>query len=194
MSTSGSRMAFCPQCKAELQCRYIDGVERLTCSSSCGYVYWENPTPVVAGLVQIQEGFVLARNARWPSGMFSLITGFLEKGESPEEAILRETHEELGVNTEELQFIGHYSLPELNQLIIAFAVRASGEPRPSREIAEVLLLSRTELESFDFGNLELTAKIVAAALRRPNFPVNLTTESGALSERAASRGCRLPTR
>jgi len=160
-------MEFCPQCKAGLQCRFIDGIERLACSSSCGYVYWENPTPVVAGLVQVQEGFVLARNARWPSGMFSLITGFLEKGESPEQAISRETNEELGVTPEELQFVGHYSLPELNQLIIAFTVRASGELRPGQEIAEVLPLSRTELESFDFGNLTLTAKIVAAALRGP---------------------------
>lgn len=157
-------MAFCPQCKAELQCRIVDDVERMACSTSCGYVYWENPTPVVAGLVQLREHFILARNARWPSGMFSLITGFIEKGESPEQAISRETNEELGVAAEELRFIGHYSLPELNQLIIAFAVRAGGEISPGQEIAEVLPLSRTDLERYDFGKLELTAKIVAAGL------------------------------
>lgn len=136
----------------------------MACSSSCGYVYWENPTPVVAGLVQRGEHFILARNAQWPSGMFSLITGFVEKGESPEQAIARETSEELDVEAEKFQFIGHFSLPELNQLIIAYSVQVIGEIRPSAEIAEVLSLSKTEIEHYDFGKLELTAKIVAAAL------------------------------
>lgn len=158
------RFAFCPQCKAELQRRIIDDVERMACSSSCGYVYWENPTPVVAGLVQRGEHFILARNAQWPCGMFSLITGFLEKGESPERAVKRETNEELDVEVEQLQFIGHFSLPELNQLIIAYSVQVTGEIRPSAEIAEVLFLSKTEIERYDFGKLELTANIVAAAL------------------------------
>lgn len=68
------------------------------------------------------------------------------------------------VVAEEIQFIGHYALPELNQLIIAFAVRVGGAIRLSDEIAEVLSLSRTELERYDFGKLELTTQIVAAGL------------------------------
>jgi NADH pyrophosphatase NudC (nudix superfamily) len=114
--------------------------------------------------------------------MFSLITGFLEKGESPEHAISRETKEELGIEADGLQFIGHYSLPQLNQLIIAFAVRACGEIRPSEEIAEVLPLTRTELECFAFGKLELTAKIVGDALVWPNSAVQ-----GTLRDKAAQR-------
>lgn len=167
MNTSAPKIVFCPQCREKLQRRVIDGIDRLACSSSCGYVYWENPMPVVAGLVQHDERFLLARNAQWPAGMFSLITGFLEKGESPEQAIRRETTEELGVEVEALRFIGHFSLPELNQLIIAYSVRVSGEILPGSEIAEVLLLSREEIERYDFGKLELTAKIVAAALVWP---------------------------
>jgi NAD+ diphosphatase len=170
MNASGLRMTFCPQCKAELRRRLVDGIERLACpSSGCDYVFWENPTPVVAGLVQHGEHFILARNAQWPSDMFSLITGFLEKGESPEHAISRETMEELGIEVDGLRFIGHYSLPQLNQLIIAFAVRAHGEIRPSEENAEVLLLTTTELEGFAFGALELSAQIVGDALAWSNL-------------------------
>jgi NADH pyrophosphatase NudC (nudix superfamily) len=106
--------------------------------------------------------------------MFSLITGFIEKGESPEQAILRETNEELGVSTERLEFIGHYSFPKFNQLLIAFSVQAYGEVHPSDEIAEIKLLSKSELERFDFGRLDLTAKIVADWLRsNQSFPRTL---------------------
>lgn len=158
-----SPMRFCPRCRAELGHRLVDGVERMACSP-CGYVHWDNPIPVVAALVQLGDDFILARNARWPGGMFSLITGFLEKGELPESAISRETAEELGLEVTEVRFIGHYALPAMNQLLIAFAVCAKGELRLGEEIAEVLTLSRADLAGFDFGPLALTAEIVAAGL------------------------------
>lgn len=93
--------------------------------------------------------------------MFSVITGFLERGESPDGAILRETEEELGLRSRECSFIGHFSLPELNQLIIAYAVEAYGELKLNDEIAEVKLVEPEQLASFDFGRLELTRAIVA---------------------------------
>ena len=122
----------------------------------------------MAGLIQYGDKYVLARNTKWPSGMFSLITGFLEKDETPEQAILRETKEELGISAERLEFIGCYSLFELNQLILAFAVQGHGNLTPSDEIAEIQVLSRSELASFDFGRLELTSKIMAHWLQLPN--------------------------
>ena len=93
--------------------------------------------------------------------MFSVITGFLERGESPDTAILRETEEELGLRSCECKFIGHFSLPEFNQLIIAYAVEAHGEVKLSEEIAEVRLVAPDQLVSFDFGPLKLTQAIVA---------------------------------
>lgn len=160
-------MRYCPQCQEELERREIDARERLACPSlACGFVHWENPTPVVAALVRHGGQFVLARNARWPQGLFSLITGFLEKGEAPEEAVLRETREELGLDARDPVFLGHHLLPGTNQLIIAFAVSGDGELVPGEEIAECRRLSAQELAHFDFGPLELTARIVRDALRR----------------------------
>ncbi|MEJ2795619.1 NUDIX domain-containing protein [Iodobacter sp. LRB] len=158
-------MRYCPKCREELQRRTIDGAERLGCSSSsCGYIFWENPTPVVAALVQIEDKFVLARNAQWPEGMFSVITGFLEKGESPDIAVARETNEELGVVAHKIEFLGHFSLAQFNQLIIAYLVKASGSLDPGQEISEFKLLSASELKEFNFGPLVLTSNIVDKAL------------------------------
>jgi NAD+ diphosphatase len=145
----------------------MDGVERLVCGAAgCPFVHWNNPIPVVAALVECAQGFVLARNAKWPAGMFSMITGFLERGESPEQAVARETKEELGLEASALTFIGHYSFLAANQLLLAFLVRAEGAPRAGDEIAELALLSRAELARYDFGRLELTARIVHDGLRK----------------------------
>lgn len=96
-----------------------------------------NPVPVVAGLVRLSDNYVLARNTSWPANIFSLLTGVLENGESPEAAAVRETHEELGVRAQTTRFIGHFPLPQLNQLIIAYELRATGELVLGDEIAEV---------------------------------------------------------
>ena len=159
-------MNFCPKCKESIAPRQIDGVERLACSSlSCGFVFWGNPTPVAAGLVFHEGKFLLARNAQWPSGMYSLITGFVEKGELPEETISREAQEELGLTVESIRFIGHFSLQRYNQLLIAYVVQAKGELSLNHEISETLGISRAELREFDFGPLDLTAEIVSRALQ-----------------------------
>ncbi len=162
-------MKYCPQCASELQDRVIDGVSRIACpSSECGFVHWNNPIPVVAGIIQRDGKYIIARNTKWPSGMFSLITSFLERDETPEQAILREAQEELGVLGKNVEFIGHYALPELNQLIMAFAVEGHGDIRLSDEIAEIKVLSQNELSMYDFGRLDLTSKIVAQWLKMPN--------------------------
>lgn len=159
-------MKFCPLCKSNLVSRPVDGAIRLACSSQhCKFVHWNNPIPVVAGLVRCNGQYILARNISWPQGMFSFITGFLESGESPESAILRETEEELGIKGHECKFIGHFALAKLNQLIVAFAVEADGNIKLNEEIAEIQLVSHSQLTTFDFGQLELTKMVVAHWLK-----------------------------
>ncbi len=94
-----------------------------------------------------------------------MITGFLESGELPDDAILRETKEELGLKGHACQFIGHFALPKFNQLIIAFAIEADGELKLNEEISEVKIISRDALAEYDFGDFALTRAIVASHLR-----------------------------
>jgi NAD+ diphosphatase len=51
---------------------------------AAAYVHWDNPAPVVAAIVEMEGAVILARNRAWPESMFGLITGFLEKGETPD--------------------------------------------------------------------------------------------------------------
>jgi len=91
---------YCPSCATALQSLSAaeDSGEkvRLRCPA-CGWTHWNNPTPVLAAVVEcVDRGgqVLLARNAAWSGRMFALITGFMEAGESAEEGIRREVTEE----------------------------------------------------------------------------------------------------
>lgn len=158
---------FCPRCASPLAAQSQESKQRLTCGDpTCGFVHWDNPLPVVAALVEYQGQFVLARNAQWPRRIFSLITGFLEQQEHPTAAILREVKEELNLDGSVTHFIGHYPFAEQNQLILAYAVAASGELKTNAEIAETKLLSREQLQAYDFTPLYITTAIVNDWLAR----------------------------
>jgi NAD+ diphosphatase len=153
-------MKYCPECACLLEVRLIDGFEREACSTPvCRFVHWGNPVPVVAALVEYQDQIVLARNAKWPSEMFSLVTGFLERAETPQQAVVREVKEELGLDGTISAFIGHYSLLQKNQLILVFSVRAAGIVQLNGEIAEVRFVSREQIGKYDFGNFAMTAEV-----------------------------------
>jgi NAD+ diphosphatase len=152
---------FCPRCASPLQPRSHDAGERLSCTNpDCGFVHWDNPLPVVAALVEHEGRFILARNAKWPRRIFSVISGFLDQQESPEQAVLREVKEELNLDGVVTRFIGHYPFPEKNQLILAYAVQATGVLEPNQELAEIKRLSRDELQAYDFAPLTITTAIV----------------------------------
>jgi len=152
---------FCPRCASPLQPRTHDAGVRLSCTQpDCGFVHWDNPLPVVAALVEYQGQFILARNAKWPRRIFSLVSGFLDQNESPEQAVLREVKEELNLDGVVAHFIGHYPFAEMNQLILAYAVQATGDLRTNQELAEIKRLSLAELKAYDFAPLTITTAIV----------------------------------
>jgi len=130
----------------------MDGKEVLCCSSNnCGYVFWDNPLPVVAAIVEMNGRVVLARNKEWPEKMFGLITGFLERGETPETAVKREVKEELGLDSEIRELVGVYSFFERNQLIITYHLFAAGEIKLGDELAEVKSVLIDKLKPWPFG-------------------------------------------
>ena len=129
--------AFCPRCTRPLVAR-DDGerIRRVCPDQGCGFVHWDNPTPVVAAVVEHEGRIVLARNRAWKADFFGLITGFLEKNEQPEAAVLREVEEELGLRGRDPGFIGHYTFERMNQLIIAYHVSAEGTIRLNEELVD----------------------------------------------------------
>lgn len=154
---------FCPRCGSALAPRHDGERERLTCSAAgCGFIHYENPTPVVAALVEHQGDVLLVRNQGWPESWLGLVSGFLEHGEDPGDGVLREVAEELGLSGEIVSLIGVYGFAARNELIVAYHVRATGTVVPSHEIAAVKRVPPDRLEPWPFG----TGRAVADWLAR----------------------------
>jgi len=143
---------FCLYCGSPLQTAAVAGQTRLRCSAAgCAYVHWDNPIPVVAAIIEMDGAVILARNRAWPEQMFGLISGFLEKGETPEAAILREVREELGLDAATAHFIGYYPFFEMNQLLLAFHVPAQGEIVLNEELAAIKRVPVERLKPWTIG-------------------------------------------
>jgi len=153
------RMIYCPLCATRLIKTAVDDGAAI-CGDKCGFVDWDPPVSVVAGLVQLRENFVLARNRDWPNGCFGLVTGFLQSNETPEHAMKRELREELALQAGAIKFLGHHVFSAQNQLVLAYWIFGFGNLELSDEILEVRMLSRHELSRFDFGEFELVSRIV----------------------------------
>ncbi len=145
-------MNFCPRCASPLAETVIDDQPRHACSQeSCGYIFWNNPTPVVAIIVEVEDGVVLARNVNWPETFYSIITGFLEPGEDPAECARRETLEELSLNCESVELVGVYPFADQNQVIIAYHAKAQGEIALNEELADYKIIAIDKLKGWDMG-------------------------------------------
>eukprot|EP01037_Dinobryon_pediforme_P011124 gene11124-11205_t len=156
MGIAGCLLAvrFCPHCATELQPITLaeDGgdKERLRCPA-CGWTHWNNPTPVLAAIVEIDGKVLLARNAAWPGKMFALITGFMEAGESPQEGIAREVKEETNLDVQSATLVGAYEFLRMNQVIIAYHVVATGQVQLSPELVDYRLYDLPDLKCWPAG-------------------------------------------
>jgi NAD+ diphosphatase len=163
---------FCPQCATALQllAQQEDGgpKERLRCPA-CAWTHWNNPTPVLAAVIQYQDKILLARNAAWTHKMFALITGFMEAGETPAEGIAREIAEETSLRTLSLGLIGVYDFQRMNQVIIAYHARCTGEVRLSPELVEYKLFEYDQVRCWPAGTGYALADWLRSRGHAPQF-------------------------
>jgi NAD+ diphosphatase len=143
---------FCIRCGALLVNRADSGRARKICpKDGCGWVFYGNPTPVVASLVEHPNGVILARNHGWPPEWYGLIAGYIESKEAPEAAALRELQEELGLTGRIVGLIGVYPFEMKNELIIAYHVYAEGEVTLGDELEAYRFVSPTRLKAWPVG-------------------------------------------
>ena len=163
---------FCPNCATALAAvsQLEDGGEktRLRCPA-CDYTHWNNPTPVLAAVIEYEGKVLLARNAAWPSKMFALITGFMEAGETPEGGIEREIKEETSLDTQSLELIGVYDFQRMNQVIIAYHAVCSGEVLLSPELVDYRLYELDQLKCWPAGTGYALADWLRSRGHEPEF-------------------------
>ncbi len=125
----------CPRCAAE---PVVDAPRSIRCEH-CGYVAFYNPKPVAAAIPREADGRVwLLRRAFDPgAGLWTFPGGFVDLGESVQDAARRETREELEIDIELGSLVGVYSRAEERVVLVVFAATPLGVPRETEEATEV---------------------------------------------------------
>jgi NAD+ diphosphatase len=129
-------------------------------------VHYDNPTPVVAAVVEHEGQVLLARNKAWPDTWYALVAGFLEREEDPVAAVAREVLEESGVRIGPPRYVSSQPWPFPASLMLGFvAPWESGEPRiGDEELEDVRWFSRKAVEDAigDRGTLRLPPPLAIA--------------------------------
>lgn len=116
---------FCNRCGTRLKMhRDIRAKE----CPECAFLVFPRISPAVIVLVQKGNQLLLARSGHFAPGLYSVLAGFVEAGETLEEAVYREVKEEVGVEVENIRYFGSQPWPFPDSLMIAFtAGYAKGE-------------------------------------------------------------------
>jgi NAD+ diphosphatase len=123
---------------------------------NCGAEHHPRTDPVVIMLVHDGDRALLGRQATWPPGRYSALAGFVEPGESLEEAVAREVLEETGVRVEDVVYRSSQPWPFPASLMLGFHARyTGGEPDVvDGELDDVRWFERSELAAIARGEVE----------------------------------------
>lgn len=148
---------WCPKCGARTELEDAGWMRRCVLEGS---KHFPRVDPAVIMLVEDQEGrALLGRQSRWSAGWFSTLAGFVEPGETLEEAVAREAHEEAGVVLTRSRYFGSQPWPFPSSLMVGFRAWTDNcqRARPDgRELVEARWFSRDRLvEDCESGNVSL---------------------------------------
>ena len=123
-----ARRQFCGVCGRELAPQTDECARRC---AACGAQYFPVLAPAMIVAVHREDEILLATNARFKPGLYSILAGFVEAGETVEEAIAREVREEVNIAVTNIRYFGSQCWPFPNSLMLGFeADYASGELKP----------------------------------------------------------------
>lgn len=138
---------FCSRCGERTVIAAAGHIRRCP---ACGGEHYPRTDPAVIMLVTDPEGrALLGRQVHWPKGRFSTLAGFVEPGESVEQAVVREAGEEAGVTIGRVEYVASQPWPFPSSLMLGFVAHAtSTEIRvDGEEIEEARWFSREELRA-----------------------------------------------
>ena len=145
---------FCPLCGTPLRSGEIDGKRRGYCPQ-CGFIAYKNPLPSVGAIGIMAGRILLVKRGREPGkGSWAPPSGFVEAGETPEEACLRELKEETGMEGMIKRLLGVYlerTRVYGEVLVIVYLVEITGgELQPGDDAADTRFFSKDEQPELHF--------------------------------------------
>lgn len=170
-------MKFCSTCGASVSLRIPEGDnrERWVCTD-CQTIHYQNPKIVAGSIPEWNGRVLLCRRAIEPRyGLWTLPAGFMENGETTEQAAMRETWEEARARIEIVNLYSLFSIPHINQVYMLFRGELiDGSYEPGHESLECRLFDTDALpwEQLAFPVVEETLKCYVDDKRKGNgFPL-----------------------
>ncbi|NCP13001.1 MAG: NAD(+) diphosphatase [Sphingomonadales bacterium] len=140
-----ARHRFCARCGGAT--KLVKGGWQRHCDG-CGADHFPRTDPVTIMLVEHEDRLLLGRQPRFPPKMYSALAGFVEPGETIEEAVAREIHEEAGVRVRDVRYIASQPWPFPSQLMIG-CTSVADDPEitiDKTELEDARWFTRAELE------------------------------------------------
>jgi NAD+ diphosphatase len=159
-----SNNRFCGKCGNPTTSAEAGNV-RICKNSQCKQSHFPSMDPAIIVLVSSGEYCLLGSQQAWPKGMYSTIAGFVEPGESIEDAVIREVEEETGIKVEEIEYQSSQPWLFPSSLMIGFTAKAkSNEIRIAKnELEDARWFSREEIkDNLNKGIMILPLKVSIA--------------------------------
>ncbi len=114
--------------------------------AQCGNDHYPRVDPAVIVAVSDGERLLPGRQPGWPPRRWSVLAGFVEPGEAPEQTVVREVHEETRVRVQSCRYPGGQPLPFPGALMLGFeALAHADDPRVDGELEEARWFTREEI-------------------------------------------------
>ena len=141
-----SRHMFCGVCGGPTECRDA-GHLRKCLNRECGAVHFPRTDPAVIMLVHKDDRALLGRKAEWMPGMYSTLAGFVEPGESLEQAVAREVMEEAGVEVTNIRYHSSQPWPFPSSLMLGYFADALSDDytKCDEELEDLQWFTRQDL-------------------------------------------------
>lgn len=133
----------------------------------CGLEHFPRVDPVVIMLAEHEGRVLLGRQPQYPAGRYSALAGFVEPGESIEEAVVRELGEEAGIEAGDVRYVASQPWPFPGQLMIACTAQATSDQvtLDTNELEDAIWVDRAGVRAALAGDLE------APFLAPPHFAI-----------------------
>jgi NAD+ diphosphatase len=141
--------------------------ERARRCPACGLSQFPRLSPAIIVSVERGDEILLGRSKQFPPGIYSVLAGFVEPGESVEDAVRREVHEESGILVKDIRYFGSQPWPYPHSLMLGFqAAYEGGEIRLDDELEDAAFYRYDEMPRLFPGNVSIAQWLIHDFLRR----------------------------